>query len=58
MPKKDFYLSNGRTLPLAYGTLLLLLALFKAPEYWKLMGYSGSNLVPVLVKDQAFYYIL
>ena len=50
--------SSLRALPLAFGSLLLLLALFKATAYWKLDGYSGSQLVLVLVKDQAFYYIM
>ena len=50
--------SNARTLPLAYGFLLLILALFKAREFWKLNGYRGSRLVLVLIKDQAFYYFM
>ena len=52
------YSLNGRTLPLAFGTLLLILALFKATEYWKQNGFSGSDLVLILIKDQAFYYLL
>ena len=48
----------SRTFPLAYGFLLLILALFKGHEFWKLHGHSGSRLVLVLIKDQAFYYIL
>ena len=43
---------------MAYGSLLLILALFKASEFWKLNGYTGSRLVIVVVKDQAFYYVL
>ena len=47
-----------RTIPLAYGTLLLALALYKATEWWKENGLGGSRLIVVLVKDQALYYIL
>ena len=49
---------NNRTPPLAFDTLLLGLALFKATEFWKTNGYSGSRLVLVLIKDQALYYTL
>ena len=47
-----------RTIPLAYGALLLVLALSKAREHWKLNGFSGSRLVLVLIRDQAFYYAM
>lgn len=50
--------SIERTIPLAYGTLLLALALYEAAEFWKLNGLHGSRLVFVLIKDQAFYFIL
>ena len=43
-------------MPLAYGALLLALALYKAREFWKLNGFSGSRLVLVLIRDQALYY--
>ena len=45
-----------RSIPLAYGALLLVLALYKARELWKLNGFSGSRLALVLIKDQVFYY--
>ena len=47
-----------RTVPLAYGALLLILALYKAREFWKLNGFSGSRLVRVLIRDQALYYAM
>ena len=43
---------------MAFGTLLLVLALFKASEFWRLSGLSGSRLVVVVITDQAFYYSL
>ena len=49
---KDFH----RTIPLAYGALLLMLGLVKAKEHWKLNGFSGSRLVLVLIGDQGLYY--
>ena len=55
---KDNCLANVRALPLAYGSFLLVLALFKAREFWKLRGYNGSQLVLVLIEDQALYYLL
>ena len=45
-------------LPLAYGTLLLGLALVKATEFWKLNGIHDSRLVIVLIKDQVQYFML
>ena len=47
-----------RTIPLAYGSLLLILALYKAREFWKLNGFSGSRLVLVLIRVQALYYFM
>lgn len=47
-----------RTIPLAYGALLLFLALFKAAEFWRLHGFHGSRLAFILIKDQAFYFTL
>ena len=43
---------------LAYGALLLVLALYKGREFWKLNGVNGSRLVFVLVRDQAIYYAM
>ena len=45
-----------RTIPLAYGALLLVLAVYKARELWRLNGFTGSRLVLVLIRDQALYY--
>lgn len=47
-----------RIIPLAYGTLLLSLALYKATEFWRLNGFHSSRLVLVLITDQAFYFTL
>ena len=47
-----------RSIPLAYGALLLTLALPKAREYWKLNGFSGSRLFYVLIRDQALYFAM
>ena len=47
-----------RTIPLAYGTLLLVLAVYKARELWKLDGLTGSRLVLVLIRDQVLYYFV
>ena len=47
-----------RSIPLAYGALLLVLALRKAGEFWKLNGFNGSLLALVIIRDQAFYYAL
>ena len=46
-----------RSIPLAYGALLLILALYKAREFWKLNGFTGSRLVVILIRDQALYYV-
>ena len=43
---------------MAYGTLLLVLALIKATELWKVIGIRGSRLVWVLIKDQVLYFAL
>ena len=49
-------LSIHRIIPLACGTLFLVLALHKARELWGIKGFSGSRLVLVLIRDKAFYY--
>lgn len=49
---------RSRVLPLAYGTLLLCLALFKAVGHWRMHGLHGSRLVFILVKDQVLYFAL
>ena len=47
-----------RTGSLAYGALLLGLAIFKAIGYWKENGFRGSHLVRVIITDQIIYYLL
>ncbi|KAL5498496.1 hypothetical protein ACEPAH_1849 [Sanghuangporus vaninii] len=43
--------------PMVYGMILLVLALYKAAEYWKLSsGFMGFHLVRVLIQDQVIYY--
>jgi len=45
-------------IPLAYGTLLTVLALYKARQFWKeSAGFKGLNLVKILIRDQAFYFL-
>ncbi|KAL5498502.1 hypothetical protein ACEPAH_1855 [Sanghuangporus vaninii] len=47
----------GRVIPLLYGLLLLILAIYKAVEYWKLSsGLKDFLLVRVIVRDQFIYY--
>ena len=42
-----------------YGAILMVLALYKAAEYWKISaGFKGFTLVKVLIRDQALYFIL
>ena len=53
-----YRVSSCRVLPLAYGALLLGLALYKATEFWKQHGLRGSLLIFVLVKDQVLYFTL
>ena len=56
------YMCKGRCafriIPLAYGALLLCLALFKGIEYWRMDGLRNSELVLVIIKDQVFYYLV
>ncbi|KAL5504560.1 hypothetical protein ACEPAH_7221 [Sanghuangporus vaninii] len=45
------------TIPMAYGLILLVLALYKATEYWRLSsGFKGLHLVRVLIQDQVIYF--
>ena len=46
-----------RAIPLAYGALLLILALYKARALWMLNGVTGSRLVVILIRDQVLYYV-
>ena len=43
---------------MAYGVLLLGLAIFKGAEFWRMNGFHGSRLVIILVRDQAMYFAL
>ncbi|KAF9494751.1 hypothetical protein BDN71DRAFT_1431533 [Pleurotus eryngii] len=44
-------------IPLSFECVLLVLALYKAAEFWNLsQGLTGFHLVKVLVIDQAFYF--
>ncbi|OCB87143.1 hypothetical protein A7U60_g5657 [Sanghuangporus baumii] len=43
--------------PMTYGVLLMVLALQKAAEYWKMSaGLRGFKLVKVLIRDQVVYF--
>ncbi|OCB83942.1 hypothetical protein A7U60_g9151 [Sanghuangporus baumii] len=45
------------TVPLALESLLLILALPKAAEYWKpSFGFKGLHLIGVLIRDQLIYF--
>lgn len=44
--------------PVVFGTLLMVLALYKAPQYWRQAGFRGSNLVILILKDQLLYFAL
>ncbi|KAL5521782.1 hypothetical protein ACEPAF_2530 [Sanghuangporus sanghuang] len=53
----ELALIAGRVIPLLYGLLLLILATYKAGEYWKLSsGLKDFLLVRVIVRDQFIYY--
>ena len=44
---------------MSFGTVLLVLALYKAKEYWKMStGIKGMVLVKVLIIDQFLYFLL
>lgn len=46
----------SRGIPLAFGLILLVLALIKAVEYWRLRMFYGSRLIKVLITDQIVYF--
>lgn len=50
--------TSFRLFPIAYEILLLILAIFKSSEHWKLNGFHGSRLIFVLVRDQAMYFMM
>ena len=44
---------------MTYGVILLVLAAYKAAEYWRLSaGFKGFTLVKILIVDQMMYYVL
>ena len=44
---------------MVYGAILMVLALFKAAEYWRISaGFKGSTLVKILIRDQVLYFML
>ena len=44
---------------MTYGAILMVLALFKSAEYWKMAaGFKGFPLVKILIRDQALYFLL
>ncbi|EJC99668.1 uncharacterized protein FOMMEDRAFT_160095 [Fomitiporia mediterranea MF3/22] len=46
-------------IPLSFGSLLMILAVYKAAEFWKMSaGLTGFSLVKVLIQDQLIYYAL
>ena len=51
-------LTYSRLFPMAYGVLLLGLAVFKAKEIWILNGFHGKRLVVVLIRDQVIYFFM
>ena len=54
-----FLLTCCRALQAIFGLLLLILAIYKATEYWKTStGFNGFHLVRVIVQDQLLYYLL
>ena len=48
-----------RIIPLAYAILLLILAIYKGAEYWRMSaGLKGFMLVKVVIRDQILYFML
>ncbi|EJC99466.1 uncharacterized protein FOMMEDRAFT_160521 [Fomitiporia mediterranea MF3/22] len=47
------------SVPMVYGFILMLLALYKAAEYWRMSaGLKGFKLVKILIRDQIIYFLL
>ncbi|KAH8109722.1 hypothetical protein DFH11DRAFT_1709505 [Phellopilus nigrolimitatus] len=45
--------------PMLYGIILMILALYKAAEHWRVTaGFSQFTLVKVLIQDQAIYFMM
>ena len=57
-PLQSSLICHHRTIPFAFGVLLLGLALYKAIPLWKENGYHGSRLISILIKDQILYFVL
>lgn len=48
-----------RSIPLAYETILLGVALYKAVKLsGEVKGHSVSRLLHILIRDQIFYYVM
>ncbi|KAL5480257.1 hypothetical protein ACEPAI_1527 [Sanghuangporus weigelae] len=46
-------------IPIVYGSVLMILALYKAADYWKVSaGFKHFTLVKVLLRDQVLYFAL
>ncbi|OCB83956.1 hypothetical protein A7U60_g9165 [Sanghuangporus baumii] len=46
------------SIPMAYGLVLLCLAVYKATDFWRLAtGFKGTRLVRTIILDQVLYYI-
>ncbi|KAL5476994.1 hypothetical protein ACEPAI_3180 [Sanghuangporus weigelae] len=55
-PPRTWFMVSWLAL-MAYGMILLVLALYKAAEFWKLSsGFKGFHLVRILIEDQVIYY--
>ncbi|EJC99537.1 uncharacterized protein FOMMEDRAFT_160604 [Fomitiporia mediterranea MF3/22] len=47
------------SIPMVYGLILMVLALYKAAEYWKMStGFGGFKLVEILICDQIIYFLM
>ncbi|KAH8109349.1 hypothetical protein DFH11DRAFT_944844 [Phellopilus nigrolimitatus] len=46
-------------IPMLYAIILMVLAIYKAAQHWReSVGFSQSNLLTVLIQDQAIYFTL
>ncbi|OCB87158.1 hypothetical protein A7U60_g5672 [Sanghuangporus baumii] len=46
-------------IPMVYASILMVLALYKAAQYWKMSaGFKGFTLLRVLLRDQVLYFML
>ena len=41
---------------MVFSSVLLVLGLYKAQQFWKMAGFRGSRLVMILIRDQVYYY--